>query len=118
MDSSHIKTKLDNPNISTITKAVDESRLSTIEVKQTKSELNNNNITKDKENESKSNSQIKRFEIQKDSCLTYNPTTNYYQEYWKMFYDNEYLLAQIKENAYEISSMKAHVEKISKGNAI
>ena len=46
MDSSHIKTKLDNPNISTITKAVDESRLSTIEVKQTKSELNNNNITK------------------------------------------------------------------------
>ena len=35
-----------------------------------------------------------------------------------MFYDNEYLLAQIKENAYEISSMKAHVEEISKGSAI
>ena len=68
--------------------------------------------------ESKQTPQIKRFEIQKDSALTYNPTTNYYQEYWKMFYDNEYLLAQIKENAYEISSMKAHVEEISKGNAI
>lgn len=77
---------------------------------------NNNNITKDKENESKSNSQIKRFEIQKDSCLTYNPTTNYYQEYWKMFYDNEYLLAQIKENAYEINSMKAHIQEISKNS--
>lgn len=82
------------------------------------SSFDNNNITKDKENELKSNAQIKRFEIQKDSDLTYNPTTNYYQEYWKMFYDNEYLLAQIKENAYEISSMKAHVEEISKGSAI
>ena len=82
------------------------------------SSFDNNNITKDKENELKSNAQIKRFEIQKDSDLTYNPTTNYYQEYWKMFYDNEYLLAQIKENAYEISSMKAHVEEISKDNAI
>lgn len=82
------------------------------------SSFNNNNITKDKENESKSNAQIKRFEIQKDSDLSYNPTKNYYQEYWKMFYDNEYLLAQIKENAYEISSMKAHVEEISKGSAI
>lgn len=82
------------------------------------SSSNDNNVKKDKENESKSTSQIKRFEIQKDSALTYNPTTNYYQEYWKMFYDNEYLLAQIKENAYEISSMKAHVEEISKDNAI
>ena len=72
----------------------------------------------ERKDESKQTPQIKRFEIQKDSALTYNPTTNYYQEYWKMFYDNEYLLAQIKENAYEISSMKAHVEEISKGNAI
>jgi hypothetical protein len=31
-----------------------------------------------------------------------------------MYYDNEYLLAQIKENAYEINSMKAHIEEISK----
>ena len=66
--------------------------------------------------ESKQTPQIKRFEIQKDSALTYNPTTNYYQEYWKMFYDNEYLLAQIKENAYEINSMKAHIQEISKNS--
>lgn len=66
--------------------------------------------------DSKQTPQIKRFEIQKDSALTYNPTTNYYQEYWKMFYDNEYLLAQIKENEYEINSMKAHIQEISKNS--
>ena len=55
-----------------------------------------------------------KFQIKKDIKLVYDPTVNYYQEYWKMFYDNEYLLAQIKENAYEINSMKAHIEEISK----
>lgn len=59
-------------------------------------------------------SQSKKFEIQKDNSLIYNPTTNYYQEYWKTFYDNEYLLAQIKENAYEINSMKAHIDELNK----
>ena len=58
--------------------------------------------------------QFKKFEIQKDSNLTYNPTTNYYKEYWRMFYDNEYLLAQIRENSYEIKSMKAHIDQINK----
>jgi hypothetical protein len=55
-----------------------------------------------------------KFQIKKYIKLVYDPTVNYYQEYWKMFYDNEYLLAQIKENAYEINSMKAHIEEISK----
>lgn len=68
----------------------------------------------DKKTDENNKSHVKRFEIQKDSSLTYNPTINYYQEYWKMYYDNEYLLAQIKENAYEINSMKAHIEEISK----
>lgn len=34
----------------------------------------NNNISQNKENESKPPLQIKRFEIQKDSCLTYKLT--------------------------------------------
>lgn len=65
-------------------------------------------------NENRSIPQFKKFEIQKDSHLTYNPTTNYYKEYWRMFYDNEYLLAQIRENSYEINSMKAHIDEINK----
>ena len=37
------------------------------------------------------------------ASISYNPTTNYFQEYWKIFYDNEYLLAQIKENWFDSS---------------
>lgn len=55
----------------------------------------------------------KKFSIKKNQII-YNPTTNYFQEYWKIFYDNEYLLAQIKENTFEINSMKAHIEELSK----
>ena len=59
------------------------------------------------------NTSPKKFSIKKNQII-YNPTTNYFQEYWKIFYDNEYLLAQIKENTYEINSMKAHIEELSK----
>jgi hypothetical protein len=71
-----------------------------------KAKLENNKIN--------SSTPCLKFQIKKDIKLVYDPTVNYYQEYWKMFYDNEYLLAQIKENAYEINSMKAHIEEISK----
>ena len=69
---------------------------------------NNKNIVNDNLNISP-----KKFSVKKNQII-YNPTTNYFLEYWKIFYDNEYLLAQIKENAYEINSMKAHIEEISK----
>jgi len=69
---------------------------------------NNKNIVNDNLNISP-----KKFSIKKNQII-YNPTTNYFQEYWKIFYDNEYLLAQIKENTFEINSMKAHIEELSK----
>ena len=69
---------------------------------------NDNNIVNDNLNISP-----KKFSIKKNQII-YNPTTNYFQEYWKIFYDNEYLLAQIKENTFEINSMKAHIEELSK----
>ncbi len=81
------------------------------------SNINNiKDIQKDKleNNQNNSSTSSLKFQIKKDIKLVYNPTVNYYQEYWKMFYDNEYLLAQIKENAYEINSMKAHIEELSK----
>ena len=81
------------------------------------SKINNiKDIQKDKleNNQNNSSTSSLKFQIKKDIKLVYNPTVNYYQEYWKMFYDNEYLLAQIKENTFEINSMKAHIEEISK----
>ena len=81
------------------------------------SKINNiKEIQKEKleNNQNNSSTSSLKFQIKKDIKLVYNPTVNYYQEYWKMFYDNEYLLAQIKENAYEINSMKAHIEELSK----
>jgi hypothetical protein len=73
-----------------------------------KKKNNDNNIVNDNLNISP-----KKFSIKKNQII-YNPTTNYFQEYWKIFYDNEYLLAQIKENTFEINSMKAHIEELSK----
>lgn len=72
------------------------------------------NQSKEEDSSSPKYAKPKRFEIQKDTNLSFNPTTNYYQEYWKMFYDNEYLLAQIKENAYEINAMKVHIDELNK----
>ena len=48
-----------------------------------------------------------------ESLLKYDPNVNYYEEYWKMAFDNEYLTAQIKETLVEIESMKAHIQKLS-----
>ena len=38
--------------------------------------------------------------------------TNYYLEYWKMYYENEYILAKIKETVNEIDLMQVHLDKI------
>ena len=48
-----------------------------------------------------------------NTILKYNPTVNYYEEYWKIVCDNEYLMAQIKETMVEIESMKAHIQQLS-----
>ena len=55
-----------------------------------------------------------RYEKKKEeSLLKYDPNVNYYEEYWKMAFDNEYLTAQIKETLVEIESMKVHIQKLS-----
>ena len=55
-----------------------------------------------------------RYEKKKEeSLLKYDPNVNYYEEYWKIAFDNEYLTAQIKETLVEIESMKAHIQKLS-----
>ena len=48
-----------------------------------------------------------------NNILKYDPNINYYEEYWKMVCDNEYLMAQIKETMVEIESMKAHIQQLS-----
>ena len=48
-----------------------------------------------------------------NNILKYDPNVNYYEEYWKMVCDNEYLMAQIKETMVEIESMKAHIQQLS-----
>ena len=50
---------------------------------------------------------------QNENILKYNPNINYYEEYWKMLCDNEYLMAQIKETMIEIESMKTHIQQLS-----
>ena len=52
-----------------------------------------------------------KFEIRK-SKQEFDPTVNYYIEYWKMFNENEYILAKIKENLYEINNMKGHLQEL------
>ena len=47
------------------------------------------------------------------NSLKYDPNINYYEEYWKMVCDNEFLTAQIKETMVEIESMKAHIQQLS-----
>ena len=51
--------------------------------------------------------------IRNNNILKYNPNVNYYEEYWKIVCDNEYLMAQIKETMVEIESMKAHIQQLS-----
>lgn len=58
---------------------------------------------------------LKKFEIKKAN-LDFDPLINYYLEYWKMFNENEYILAKIKENLYEINNMKGHLEELKSIN--
>ena len=51
--------------------------------------------------------------VNSNNILKYNPNVNYYEEYWKIVCDNEYLMAQIKETMVEIESMKAHIQQLS-----
>jgi CMP-N-acetylneuraminic acid synthetase len=51
-------------------------------------------------------------EIKNDIKPYYQDNVNYYIEYWKMYYENEYILAKIKETVYEIDSMQSHIEKL------
>ena len=55
----------------------------------------------------------KNININNNNILKYNPNVNYYEEYWKIVCDNEYLMAQIKENMVEIESMKAHIQQLT-----
>ena len=54
----------------------------------------------------------KRFEIEKEIKPVYRENINYFIEYWKTYYDNEYILAKIKEIVYEINSMEQHVKEL------
>ena len=54
-----------------------------------------------------------RLDKNYNNILKYNPYVNYYEEYWKMICENEYLMAQIKETMIEIGSMKAHIQQLS-----
>ena len=54
-----------------------------------------------------------RLDKNDNNILKYNPYVNYYEEYWKMICENEYLMAQIKETMIEIGSMKAHIQQLS-----
>ena len=47
-----------------------------------------------------------------DMIPVYKIDTNYYLEYWKMYYENEYILAKIKETVNEIDLMQVHLDKI------
>ena len=75
-----------------------------------KSEEENKSIKEEKIIKPKAVRYEKKLET---NLLKYDPNINYYEEYWKMVFDNEYLTAQIKETLVEIESMKAHIQKLS-----
>ena len=53
------------------------------------------------------------FEVTKETDKTkFDPTINYFNEYWNVYYENEFILAKIKETAYEINVMKSHINEI------
>ena len=75
--------------------------------------LNNNFETDLNKNNKEKKIKIGKFQIQK-SNLEFDEKINYYIEYWKMFNENEYILAKIKENLYEINNMKGHLQELKK----
>lgn len=73
-----------------------------------------NNSEKDKI-KSLTKNLFNKFEIRKieqNNSQIFSETTNYYLEYWKMYYENEYILAKIKEIVYEIDTMKTHIDEL------
>jgi hypothetical protein len=52
------------------------------------------------------------FNKKRNLIPIYKETVNYYLKYWEMYYENEYVLAKIKETVYEIDSMQTHLEKL------
>jgi hypothetical protein len=87
---------------------------SNIKIKNTSNRAKNKNKFTEKQI-----NKTKKFEIKKENeCLSnFNPTVNYFNEYWKMYYENEYILAKIKETVYEINLMQAHLEELNNINS-
>ena len=73
----------------------------------------NLNIKSNNENKIVKPKAVRYEKKSEENLLKYDPNVNYYEEYWKMKFDNEYLTAQIKETLVEIESMKAHIQKLS-----
>ena len=71
------------------------------------------NIKSNNENKIVKPKAVRYEKKSEENLLKYDPNVNYYEEYWKMKFDNEYLTAQIKETLVEIESMKAHIQKLS-----
>ena len=65
-------------------------------------------LSKNKPND-KSTITKNKFEIKKELNFLskFDPSKNYFNEYWKMNYENEYILAKIKETVYEINLMQS-----------
>ena len=91
-------------------KNIDDSFLLRNLQDKTKPEEENKSIKEEKIIKPKAVRYEKKLET---NLLKYDPNINYYEEYWKMVFDNEYLTAQIKETLVEIESMKAHIQKLS-----
>ena len=80
---------------------------------QDKEKIEENDKTNSEENIIKPTALRMEKNINNNNILKYNPNVNYYEEYWKIVCDNEYLMAQIKETMVEIESMKAHIQQLS-----
>lgn len=71
-----------------------------------------NNLKSNKFKKDQSGDKIGKFLIKKGNSVEFDPKINYYDEYWKVYSDNEYYLAKIKEVVYEINLMKEHIEQL------
>jgi hypothetical protein len=55
---------------------------------------------------------VEKFVITKENSNSFDPKINYFNEYWRVYYDNEYILAKIKEVVYEMELMNSYVEQL------
>jgi len=76
---------------------------------------NKSNINIDTKHKGMKNRKITKFETRR-SNKEFDASINYYIEYWKMFNENEFILAKIKENLYEINNMKGHLQELNNIN--